>query len=133
MTGNEMQEIFGEVISEYSRATAIEDGDLVDVTETAKEAGFKFPVAITRTLYDGYIVPDPRSVPYGQSERGRLWDVLSVLNFVIRASRGSTDRVLFKVRFIMKTKQVRDIVIKSMCGPGDNAEPVITIMLRDED
>lgn len=30
-----------DIISTYSRAQAIEDGVLVDVTETAKEAGIK--------------------------------------------------------------------------------------------
>jgi len=38
------------VIYSYTRAQAIEDGMFVDVTETAKEAGFKYPVAITRNL-----------------------------------------------------------------------------------
>src|SRR4051812_27741843 len=40
--------VFGEVIFAYTRKQAIEDGVLVDVTETAKEAGFKIPVALTR-------------------------------------------------------------------------------------
>jgi type I site-specific restriction endonuclease len=32
---NELQDVFGPVISSYSRAQAIEDGILVDVSETA--------------------------------------------------------------------------------------------------
>ena len=39
------------VISVYTRAQAIEDGILVDVSETAREAGFRIPVAITRTVW----------------------------------------------------------------------------------
>ena len=50
-----MEDIFGECISAYSRAQAIEDGILVDVTRTASEAGFKWPTAITRTVYERYI------------------------------------------------------------------------------
>lgn len=46
-----MVEIFGEAISTYTRAQAIEDGVLVDVSEIAKEAGFKFPVAVTRAAW----------------------------------------------------------------------------------
>jgi len=34
-----MEDTFGPVIFSYSRAQAIEDGVLVDVTETAKEGG----------------------------------------------------------------------------------------------
>jgi hypothetical protein len=31
-----------------------------------------------------------------------------------------------------RTKQ-ETVQLKAVCGPGDNAEPVITIMLPDED
>ena len=58
-----MTEYFGEPISIYTRAQAIEDGVLVDVSESAREAGFKFPVAVTRTVWDCYVVPDVRA-PY---------------------------------------------------------------------
>ena len=34
---------FGPVLHAYTRAQAIEDGILVDVSETAREAGFKIP------------------------------------------------------------------------------------------
>ena len=36
-----------DVVSAYSRAQAIEDGVLVDVSQTAKEAGIKYPTAVT--------------------------------------------------------------------------------------
>jgi hypothetical protein len=40
-----------EVISSYSRRDALEDGVLVDVSEFAKEAGFKWPLAVTRGVW----------------------------------------------------------------------------------
>jgi hypothetical protein len=127
---NSLHEIFGKVIHSYSRADALEDGYLVDVSETAREAGIKYPVAMTRTVRDGYITPDPRSVPYGQSESGRLWDTLWMLRNAAR--RGGTE-ILFQLYFIMKERQRRLITLKAICGPGDDAEPVITIMLPEED
>jgi len=33
----------------------------------------------------------------------------------------------------MKEKQPRAVTLKAVCGPGDNLEPVITIMTPDED
>ncbi len=42
---------FAPVIFAYTRAQAIEDGVLVDVSETAREASFNIPVAITRTVW----------------------------------------------------------------------------------
>ena len=44
-------ELFGEVISTYSRAQALEDGVLVDAGEMATEAGFRIPVALTAAVW----------------------------------------------------------------------------------
>ena len=75
---SDMKEIFGECISEYTRAQAIEDGILVDVTTVASEAGFKWPTAMTRAVYDRYIEVPPELT--GQQDiQGRLWDVLWML------------------------------------------------------
>ena len=121
-----------DVISSYTRENAIEDGVLIDVTETAKEAGFRFPVAVTEAVWKGYIVPSKESERFGQSVSGRLWDVLSVLFFEIRKNSDKAT-IQFPIRFIMKTKQKRVVWLKAICGPGDNMEPVITIMLPNED
>jgi hypothetical protein len=42
------------LISSYARSEseALADGVLVDVTETAREAGFVIPVALTRAAWD---------------------------------------------------------------------------------
>jgi hypothetical protein len=37
------ESLFGEVIFSYTRAQAIADGELVDVSMTAQEAGFRPP------------------------------------------------------------------------------------------
>ena len=48
-----MNELFqaSDVIHTHTRAQLIEDGDLIDVSETAREAGFTVPVAITRAAW----------------------------------------------------------------------------------
>ena len=46
------QELFGPVISSYSRAQAIEDGVLIDITEQARQQRFVFPMAMTSALWD---------------------------------------------------------------------------------
>src|SRR3990167_8912386 len=99
--------VFGDVIYAYSRAQAIEDGVLVDVSETAREAGFKFPVAVTRTLWNGYITPLEESRKWGQSESGRLWDVVYMLMQETRRMKKPTDTLYVQVYFIMKEKQKR--------------------------
>ena len=121
---------FGEVIHSYTRAQALEDGVLVDVTETAKEAGFKVPVAVTQAVFAEYITPDPRAT--GQSVAGRLWDTVFMAYLVARHSGHDLTRY-FKVKYIMKKAQPRVKTLKMVSGPGDNGEHVITIMKRDED
>ena len=122
-----------EVISSYTQAQAIEDGVLVDVSETAREAGIKFPVALTRAIWVNY-VEVPKGV-VGQDESGRLWDILWMLRCQIRRSQGDTLRFQLYVRNHNRERLTRrDLVtLKAFCGPGDDGEPVVTIMLPDED
>lgn len=122
-----------DVVFSYSRAEAIEEGVLIDVTETAQEAGFKFPVAVTDTLWNAYIVPSGEVLTrnYGQSTEGRLWDTLYMAAL---AARQTTGNILFyKVIYLMADFKEKEIQIKSIIGPGDNGEPVITLMLPNED
>jgi len=65
---------FGEVIFAYTRKQALADGVQVDVTATAQEAGIKFPMFLTRAVFDTYVAV-PAGVT-GQDKAGRLWDVI---------------------------------------------------------
>ncbi len=133
-----MAEFFGPVIHSYTRAQAIDDGVLVDVSETAQEAGFKYTVAITRAAWEDCVAwndDDNKRQTY-QDESGRLWDVVFMLSFAIKSSRSKQSEMLFKFRRVPRGGRghvARDVTLKSHIGPGDNAEPVITIMLPNED
>jgi hypothetical protein len=59
MKTNQNESPFGEVIYSYTRAQALADGVQVDVTKTAQEAGIKFPVFLSRMVFDAYVaVPE---------------------------------------------------------------------------
>lgn len=120
------------LIHSYSRAEAIEDGFLVDVTATAKEAGFKYPVALTRAVWCNYVeVP---SGVQGQDEVGRLWDILTMLRHAIRRSNGSNEMSFhLHVRNDNRDATPPLVQLKSICGPNDDASPCITVMLPEED
>ena len=93
---------FGPVISVYTRAQAIGDGILVDVSETAREAGFKIPVAITRTVWER-LVALPEGYLGFQDEGGRLWDVLWMArHYALRASNSDRVRMCVLVRDVRK-------------------------------
>lgn len=122
-----------DVIFSYSRADALNDGSLVDVTEIGKEAGIKFPIAVTVKLMEQYIKPSKEMENIGQSKNGRLWDVLHMFRIAAIKSSG-TDLLYFKVLFQMQINKEPELVkIKGICHPGDNHEPVITLMLPVED
>ena len=133
-------DLFGPIISCYTRANAIEDGILIEVSkEFSKEAGIIFPVAYTIGLSE-YVEPDDIAEMPGQSRDGRLWDLLYMFRMAVKASKTSSDRLNYKVIFQMR-KQIHNrkitapetITVYAVCGPGDHGEPVITLMLPGED
>ncbi|MEW6770138.1 MAG: DUF6573 family protein [Bacillota bacterium] len=130
-----MKDLFEDanIIDVYTRKQAIEDGVLVDVSETAREAGYKYPVAVTHAVWAEVIVPTEDARKLGQSEEGRLWDVLSVLRHCIVASKGDMQELLFKVLVAFDGIKPKPVKLKAVCGPGDQGEPVITIMYPSED
>lgn len=120
-----------EVIHSYTRAEAIADGVLVDVTKLASETGFRLPVALTRAVWERYVVvPDGVS---GQDETGRLWDVLWMTHL---AAKRFGDRSTTPVELYVRNSDEAEatlVTLKAMCHPGDSGEPVVTILLPDED
>lgn len=136
MTTDDGGDLFADadMIHSYSRAQALADGFLVDVSDTAREAGFTFPVALTRAVWEDCVAwGEDERVP--QDESGRLWDVLSMLRFGIKRTRESTDRITFEVLRVPKGGQTRPDLVKlwASVGPGDDPAPVMTIMQIGED
>lgn len=105
-----------EVISVYTRATAIEDGVLADVSKMAAEAGFVVPVAITAAVFAEIERGKGSEVAYFE---GRLWDVLWLARL---AARRGGDRIAYKVKI---GRKVHRLIAHS--GPGDHGEHVVTI------
>lgn len=121
-----------QVIYAYSRADALQDGVLVDVTEWASAktgfmGGFAVPVAVTAAVWHDIEQFSPKS---HQDIRGRAHDVLALASLAARRASGKST-VFFRVHMRVGRSQMQ--TYKLVCGPGDNAEPVITIMRPDED
>jgi hypothetical protein len=120
------------IIYTYSRRQAIEDGVLIDVTDQAKSNGFKIPVAVTDHLFNGYVLPPEGLEGEGQSLEGRLHDLLEMTKAAAASDWGGS-RVEFECIFLMKPKTFQKVKCVAMVGPGDQAEPVMTIMLPGDD
>lgn len=124
---------FGPVIFSYTRAQAIADGFQVDVTKTAQEAGIKFPVFLTRAVFDAYVTVPPGVT--GQDEAGRLWDIVWMLRFAILRARTGADRIPVALYVRNDNRAARLIKLVATCGPLDidDPQPAITVMMPDED
>jgi hypothetical protein len=124
-----------DVISRYTRQQAIDDGVLVDVGPVAREAGLRFPVAMTRSAWEDCVAwsdADSRRQTY-QDESGRLWDVLTMLRLAARRGGQVIHYTLLRVPRGGRGQKARITTLKAVIGPGDTPEPVITIMLPGED
>jgi len=124
---------FGEVIFAYTRSQAVADGEQVEVSKLAAEAGIRFPVFLTRAVYEQFVIV-PEGVE-GQSETGRIWDILTMLRFAIRHSRTGADRLAVALYVRNDNHQPRLVKLIATCGAldMDDPQPAITVMLPDED
>ena len=127
------------VISTYSQAQAIEDGVLVRVPdELRQEAGFKAPVLVAERAYQDCVAL-PEGYEGAQDWTGRMWDVLWMAAF--RAGLPN-HRDKNMVSFSVMVRAVHDDGTEDKLmqehslwlhiGPGDNGEPVFTIMKPED-
>jgi len=133
MNTNNENSPFGEVIYSYTRSQAVADGNQIEVTKTAKEAGIRFPVFLTRAVYDAYV-----TVPPGveaQDEAGRLWDIITMARFAILRSRPGCDRLPVALYVRNDNRAPRLVRLTAVCGPLDidDPQPAITLMMLGED
>ena len=128
-TGDQPSEY--EVLASYTRADALADGTLIDVTPTAKQAGFRYPVALTQAAW-GRCVEIPTGVT-GQDQAGRLWDVLTMMGHASRSAGKGRREVRFQVFVLNDNRSPKPVQLKSVCGPSDDLSPCVTVMLPEED
>ncbi len=128
-----LTEIFGDVISTYTRRQAIEDGVLVDLmqdtmTEVAR-SHYKYPIAATIEVFD--------IMAKAVANKKHLNDFAGILHDMLWMSRVykrqvSETTVIFRVT--IKGAGRRSVYdFKMVCGPDDDGSPCLTIMLPEQD
>jgi len=129
---NVMSEIFGEMISTYSRAEAIEDGVLVDMNkghfDEVTKGIYSIPVAVTSAVFA--IIKRAAENPRTCNDWKGIWHDMVHMSRVYMDKKASS--FLFPCT-ITGAGRVRKFYFKSVIGGGDNGEPVITFMLPNED
>jgi len=128
-----------DIISQYTRAEAIEDGILVDMTvepfgSLAREAGLKWPIAMTATAFNAFVAVDDEGGAKGhagQDERGRWWDCV----FMFRRTRREISPLEARWKLIVRDPDGRNRLkeLKCVSGPADDMSPCLTFMLPGED
>jgi hypothetical protein len=134
-----LEDFFGPAISSYTRAQALEDGDLVDVTQIAAEAGFAVSVALTRATWQDCVAwsdTDTARQTY-QDVDGRLWDVVWMAADAVKRSPDTSDKepLYFRLHRVPRRgrgRLPRLTMLKLLAGAGDEGEPVMTILLPNE-
>jgi len=120
-----------DVIHSYTRSQALEDGVLVDLNQfiPVNESGYKYPIACTSAVYS-IIEKAVNNKNHCNDFKGVVWDLLHMSRFnpVRKYETGCIFRVIIKGA---GRKSLYDFKIE--CHGGDNAEPVLTIMLPEED
>ena len=128
-----ISEHFGEVIFAYSRAQAVADGVQVEVSKVAAEAGIRYPMFLTRAVYDAYVTVPPGVT--AQDEAGRLWDVVWLTRFAILRAKPGTNRVPVALYVRNDNHRAKLVKLIAQCGPLDidDPQPAITVAMPDED
>ena len=124
-----------DIIYSYSRAQAITDGVLVDLSHKACKHGFKIPFACTDTVWQEIAWTENDKAGSGQSTDGRLSDLL---HMAILAAAGAKDANQVEVKVLLVPRSGDSMIgklhiYKLHIGPGDKGEPVITLMQLNED
>ncbi len=123
-----------EYIDTYTREDAINDGVLHDVTLQAKEAGIKYPVALTMGVI-GLV----NNKPSHEDIEGRIWDIVWMLRCAIsgtiKAEKPNQSTVIYSLILNNRNASPNEpemVTLKALIHPGDNLEPVITVMQENE-
>lgn len=130
---------WGEPLHRYTRAEAIADGVLVDVTQAATAGmlgGFAVPVAITAALHQA-IQAIPPALEGIADVRGRLHDVLWMASVALRrqcaklflSPENSAGSIFERFQVVLPYRGTRKRV-QTLClavDGGDDGRPCVTI------
>lgn len=139
-----MSDLFdsGDVVHRYTRAEAIADGVLVDISADpelgplVQQAGLRFPLAMTAEAFSLYVALTPAAKQAGCDIKGRLWDILTMLHRAIRrelARDSDTDSVVFGFLCVVDEPRPVRVRLKAVVGPNDSGAPVFTLLLPEQD
>lgn len=124
-------EIYGNDVFCYSRKMAIENGELIDLTEAAKVAGFKLPVAITKAAFIRCL----EWIQINENQKttkDKITRLRTMLRRIYLECRRNPWVSSFICGFVKSPEPFSQFDLKIVISGGDNGEGVITIMSPQE-
>ena len=114
-----MESLFkdSDLIYSYSWEDAISDGTFILIPPDLSSQLFKYPVSITRTIYEEYIE--------GHDVNGRLWDVL----WMLKNGKMDGSTCEFKVKL---GRSIINLMATCEAKGPNNPEPILNIYLPNE-
>ena len=116
----------------YSRARAIEDGVLIDVSRQAKELGIRCPAALTALVW-AEIVTAPIAGEFASdiTEESRVKDLLEMSAMQMEAT--TSKAVRFPYHATTSIDSSKNCELMSVVSAGDDGREVLTVMFPHED
>jgi len=135
------------VVYSYTRKQAIEDGVLIELRDDHEfnkmliYLGLSLPsVVVTAGVYAAAVEPSGRPLPPEVTRDKRMRDLLVTMrvriNLKIEECKKNGEEPPSMVDFSVMVDEgtdTRKVDMWVMVGPGDDASPVMTIMLKGED
>jgi len=124
---------FGPVIYAYTRKQAISDGEQIDVTQTAQKCGIRYPMFITRAVFENFV-----AVPEGvtsHDEAGRLFNAVWATRMAILRNRRGLDRIRVVLHVHNGQRRAKRVQLVAVCSAFDidDPRPAITLLMKHED
>ena len=117
-----------------SRAQAIAEGTIIDVSDLGRQVGFKWPVAMTKAVWEDSVAwsdeDNEQQVP--QNQKSRLFSVVGACADYVRTRGPKADRMRFRINRIPRDGESRGAqqrLLQVVAHPGDDGEPVLTIRI----
>ncbi|MEI1280257.1 DUF6573 family protein [Leptospira venezuelensis] len=125
-----------EIIDSYTRAEAIKDGGLIDLSNGEfshlVKRIYKYPLAVTAGVWH-----EIRWIVENSNDQVSFENVIEVM---LKATILNKTKVIDESSHLFRLNlSIQDLPgpsyrdFKIICGPGDNASPVLTILLPEED
>jgi hypothetical protein len=123
-----------QAICTWSRAQAVADGLQMDITRTAQKAGIRFPVFLSRAVFDACVAIPEGATSQGEAER--LWNIAWALRFAIRRA-GAHGQIYVRFAIYVCDDDGRPKLVKLTASCGaldfDDSQTAITIAMPDEE